>query len=64
MPETPDTEIRTIDITPTWEDILSVLERLAIGAPEQAAMMPLLKDLHRPLRLVDQWNAENKAARL
>ena len=56
----PKNEVEIVDITPTWCAILNVLDSIAQGQPDYAAMKPLLEDIRRPLAMVDKINAERR----
>ena len=49
-----------ITINETWIGRLRLIQRLCVGAPNYAAIKPLLEDFERPLAFVDSKNKENE----
>ena len=49
--------MKTVDITPTWIDVLNMARQLAIGNP---ALQGVLKELETPCKFTDEKIKENK----
>lgn len=53
----------TIDITPSWIDVLNILRALCVGDPDAKAKLGLIDELRRPLEAQDRLNAEIRASK-
>lgn len=51
----------TIDITPTWEELVPLLVQVAVNGETRKARETAMDELKRLARAVDEMNAEAKA---
>ena len=57
------TDAKTIDITPSWQSILSILRAMCAGDPDAKVKLGLIDELRRPLEVQDRVNAEIRASK-